>query len=58
VIGGPLIFASSILVLFDVYEQSGAHVIFSVPEAAFEAAFAIYLIVKGFRPSRILGQTA
>jgi hypothetical protein len=24
------------------------------PEAAFEAAFAIYLIVKGFRPSPIL----
>ena len=27
---------------------------FSVPEGAFEAAFAIYLIVKGFRPSPIL----
>jgi hypothetical protein len=25
-----------------------------VPEGAFEAAFAIYLIVKGFRPSPIL----
>jgi hypothetical protein len=58
VIGGPLIFASAILVLFGVYEQDGAHVIFSVPEAAFEASFAIYLIVKGFRPSRILSQTA
>ncbi len=58
VIGGPLIFASSILVLFDVYEQDGAHVIFTVPEAAFEASFAIYLIVKGFRPSRILRQPA
>jgi Domain of unknown function (DUF4386) len=58
VIGGPLIFASSILVLFDVYDQSGAHVIFSAPEAAFEAAFAIYLIAKGFRPSRILSRTA
>ena len=56
VIGGPLIFASSILVLFDVYEQDGLHTIFSVPEAAFEASFAIYLIVKGFRPSRILSQ--
>jgi hypothetical protein len=54
VIGGPLIFASSIAVLFGVYEQDGLHALFSVPEAAFEAAFAIYLIVKGFRPSPIL----
>ena len=54
VIGGPLIFASSIAVLFGVYEQDGPHALFVVPEAAFEAAFAIYLIVKGFRPSPIL----
>jgi hypothetical protein len=32
----------------------GLHALFSVPEGAFEAAFAIYLIVKGFRPSPIL----
>jgi hypothetical protein len=30
------------------------HALFSIPEAAFEAAFAIYLIVKGFRPSPVL----
>ena len=54
VIGGPLIFASSIAVLFGAYEQDGLHALFSVPEGAFEAAFAIYLIVKGFRPSPIL----
>jgi hypothetical protein len=54
VIGGPLIFASAIAVLFGAYEQDGLHALFSVPEGAFEAAFAIYLIVKGFRPSRIL----
>jgi hypothetical protein len=54
VIGGPLIFASSIAVLFGAYDQNGAHIVFSVPEAAFEASFAIYLIVKGFRPSPIL----
>ncbi len=54
VIGGPLIFVSSIAVLFGAYEQNGAHVIFSIPEAAFEASFAIYLIVKGFRPSPVL----
>lgn len=54
VIGGPLIFLSAIFVLFDVYEQDGPHALFSLPEAIFEAAFAIYLIVKGFRPSPIL----
>ena len=54
VIGGPLIFVSSIAVLFGAYEQDGLHALFSVPEAAFEAAFAIYLIAKGFRPSPVL----
>ena len=54
VVGGPLIFLSSIAVLFGVYEQDGAHAIFTLPEAAFEASFAIYLIVRGFRPSPIL----
>ena len=54
VIGGPLIFLSSIAVLFGAYEQDGLHALFSIPEGAFEAAFAIYLIVKGFRPSPIL----
>ena len=52
VIGGPLIFLSSIAVLFGAYEQDGLHALFSVPEGAFEAAFAIYLIVKGFGPRR------
>jgi hypothetical protein len=54
VIGGPLIFVSAIAVLFDAYEQDGLHALFSLPEGIFEAAFAIYLIVKGFRPSPIL----
>ena len=54
VIGGPLIFLSSIAVLFGAYEQDGLHALFSIPEGAFEAAFAIYLIVKGFRASPIL----
>ncbi len=62
VFGGPLIFLSAIAVLLGAYEQDGAHALFSLPEAAFEASFAIYLIVKGFRPSRVLsageGQTS
>jgi Domain of unknown function (DUF4386) len=54
VVGGPLIFASAIAVLFGAYEQNGLHALFSIPEGLFEASFAIYLIVKGFRPSPIL----
>src|ERR671915_799794 len=54
VIGGPLIFASAIAGLFGAHEQNGLHAPFSVPPVLFEAAFAIYLIVKGFRPSPIL----
>ena len=34
--------------------REGLAALFSLPEGAFEAAFAIYLIVKGFRPSPIL----
>jgi Domain of unknown function (DUF4386) len=53
-IGGPMIFASSIAVLFGAYEQDGAHFLFSIPEIAFEASITVYLIWKGFRPSPIL----
>jgi len=56
-IGGPLIFASSIAVLFGAYEQTGAHFLFSIPEIAFEASITIYTIWKGFRPSPILDDT-
>jgi hypothetical protein len=47
--------ASTFLTAFcvGVYEQDGLHALFSIPEGAFEAALAIYLIVKGFRPSPV-----
>ena len=35
VVGGPLIFASAIAVLFGAYEQDGAHFIFAIPEIIF-----------------------
>jgi hypothetical protein len=54
VIGGPLIFVSAILVLFGAYEQDGLHAVLSIPEGAFELAFALYLIIKGFRRSPVL----
>ena len=53
-IGGPVIFASAIAVLFGAYEQDGAHFFFSIPEIVFEASITIYTIVKGFRASPIL----
>lgn len=54
VIGGPLIFASAIAVLFGAYEQDGAHFIFSIPEIVFEFSITVYTIVWGFRASPIL----
>ena len=53
-IGGPVVSASGIAVLFGLYAQvsvwSG---IATVPEFLWEATLGIYLIVKGFRPSPI-----
>ena len=56
-VGGPLIFASAIAVLFGAYKQGGAHFLFSIPEIVFEASITIYTIVKGFKPSPILDDT-
>jgi Domain of unknown function (DUF4386) len=48
-VGGPLIFASSIAVLFGAYEQDGAHFLFSIPEIIFEFSITVFTIWKGFR---------
>jgi hypothetical protein len=54
-IGGPLIFASKILVVFGVWNiYSSTAGIFTIPVFIFEASFAVYLIVWGFRPSQAL----
>jgi hypothetical protein len=55
-IGGPMIFASAIAVLFGAYEQDGAHFLFSIPEIAFEVSITVYTIVWGFKPSPILAE--
>jgi hypothetical protein len=53
-IGGPLIVASGIAVMFDVIERGSAlQGIATIPEFIWELSFGIYLIVKGFRPSPI-----
>jgi Domain of unknown function (DUF4386) len=52
-LGGPVLFAAAIAVLFGAYEPGGAS-FFALPEFIFEAAITIYTIVRGFRPSPIL----
>ena len=54
-IGGPLAFIGGTLVLFGVLDPGSAGLfLITAPEIAWEASLAIYLIVKGFRPSPIL----
>jgi hypothetical protein len=51
-IGGPLVCASGIAVMFDVIEKgSAAQGLASIPEILWEASLGIYLTFKGFRPS-------
>jgi hypothetical protein len=51
-IGGPLLCASGIAVLFGLLEQGGVeHNLAALPEFLWELALGIYLTVKGFRPS-------
>jgi hypothetical protein len=53
-IGGPLLIASFVAVLFGAYEQvSVRSAIATIPEFLWELSLGIYLIVKGFKPSPI-----
>jgi hypothetical protein len=50
-IGGPLVAASGIAVMFDVIERGSAvQGVATIPEFIWELSFGIYLIVKGFKP--------
>jgi hypothetical protein len=58
-VGGPLICASGIAVLFDVLQFGGTgQGIATIPEFLWELSLGIYLTVKGFRPSPILANDA
>jgi hypothetical protein len=58
-IGGVLIVASGIAVMFDVIEQGGvAQGIATIPEFIWEAAFGIYLAVTGGRTAQLLDAPA
>jgi hypothetical protein len=51
-IGGPLICASGLAVMFGAFDAgSAAQGIASIPEIAWEASLGIYLAVKGFKAS-------
>lgn len=53
-IGGPLVMATGIAVMFDVIERGGAiQGIATIPEFFWELSLGIYLVVKGFKPSPI-----
>ena len=55
-IGGPLAVVTAIAVLFGAYKQtSGWSLLLTLPEIAWELSLGIYLIVKGFRPSSVIG---
>ena len=54
-IGGPLVMASGIAIMFDVTERgSTLQGIATIPEFFWELSLGIYCVVKGFRPSPIL----
>ena len=49
-VGGPLAFASGVLVLLGAIEpQSSVQVLMTIPEIVWEASLGIYLAWKGFR---------
>jgi hypothetical protein len=56
-IGGPLIIAATICVLFGVFKAGSAwQGIATAPEFVWELSFGIYLIVKGFKSSPITSE--
>lgn len=56
-IGGPLAFIGGVFVLFGAIENpSAALFAFTAIEIAWEASLAIYLTVKGYRPSPLLAE--
>ena len=58
-IGGPLAFIGGVFALFGVIEDpSGALFAFTAIEIVWEASLAIYLTVKGYRPSPLLAEAA
>ena len=59
IVGGPLAFLSATLVLFGVYEQtSGVSFLMTFPEMVWEAGLGIYLLVRGFKTTSAIRESA
>ena len=58
-IGGPLAFVGGVFVLFGAFNQPSVPLFaLTIVEIAWEASLAIYLTVKGYRPSPLVGELA
>jgi hypothetical protein len=58
-IGGPLLVAAVVAVLFGVFEAGSVwQAIATIPEFVWELSLGIWLIVKGFNPSTIASLSA
>ena len=56
-IGGPLAFLGGVFVIFDAFDNPSAPLFaFTVVEIIWEASLALYLTIKGYRPSPTLTQ--
>jgi hypothetical protein len=56
-IGGPMLIASFVLILFGVYENGSAPAfLLAAPEIAWELSLGIYAAWRGFRPSPITSE--
>lgn len=54
-VGGPLVCASGLAVLFGLFELGSAgQFIATIPEIAWELSLGVYLTVKGFKPAPII----
>ena len=53
-VGGPLVVASGIGVLFGLFDKGGTvQAIATIPEFLWELSLGIYCTVRGFRPSAL-----
>lgn len=58
-VGGPLLCAAGVAVMFGVFEQGGVvQFAATIPEIIWEVSLGIYLTVKGFRRPGVLAQRA
>lgn len=54
IIGGPLLMASSVAVMFGVTERgSSLQALATIPEFIWELSLGVYLVAKGFKPSPV-----